>query len=138
VRGDIFRTCPDRHRDPPSLLYNGYRFFHGREERPGRDADPSPLLMPWSRKGTAISLLTLWTVRPYRASVPVQGCTLSCGLYTASVPVQGCTLPYGLYRASVPVQGRTLPYGLYRASVPVQEGNLPFLPQYGTVCTSPI
>ena len=27
--GEIFRTCPDRPRDPPSLLYNGYRFFPG-------------------------------------------------------------------------------------------------------------
>jgi hypothetical protein len=27
--GEIFRTCPDRPRVPPSLLYNGYRVFHG-------------------------------------------------------------------------------------------------------------
>ena len=27
---------------PPSLLYNGYRFFPGGKERPERDADPSP------------------------------------------------------------------------------------------------
>ena len=27
---------------PPSLLYNGYRFFPGGKERPGRDADPLP------------------------------------------------------------------------------------------------
>ena len=44
--GKIFRTCPDRPQGPPSLLYNGYRFFPGGKERPGRDADPSPLLVP--------------------------------------------------------------------------------------------
>ena len=35
-----------------------------------------PLLVPWSRKGRAIPLLPLWAIRPYRSSVPVQGCTL--------------------------------------------------------------
>ena len=40
--GEIFRTCPDRPLDPPSLLYNGYRVFPGGKERPGRNADPSP------------------------------------------------------------------------------------------------
>jgi hypothetical protein len=39
--GDIFRTCPDRAWDPPSLLYNGYRVFPGGKLRPGRDAGPS-------------------------------------------------------------------------------------------------
>jgi len=45
---EIFRTCPDRPWGPPSLLYNGYRIFPGRKEQPGRDTDPSPLLVPWS------------------------------------------------------------------------------------------
>ena len=40
--GEIFRTCPDRPREPPSLLYNGYRVFPWDKERPGRDTDPSP------------------------------------------------------------------------------------------------
>jgi len=44
--GEIFRTCPDRPWGPPSLLYNGYRVFAGGKERPRRDADPSPLLVP--------------------------------------------------------------------------------------------
>ena len=61
--GEIFRTCPDRSWGPPSLLYNGYRVFPGAKERPGRDADPSPLLVPWSWKGRAIPLLPLWAVR---------------------------------------------------------------------------
>ena len=32
------------------------------KERPGRDADPSPLLVPWSRKSRATPLLPLWAV----------------------------------------------------------------------------
>jgi hypothetical protein len=41
---------------------------------------PHPFLVPWSRKGRAIPLLSLWAVRPV-------------GLYRASVPVQGWPLP---------------------------------------------
>jgi len=41
----------------------GAESFPGGKERPGRDADPSPLLVPWSRKGRAIPLLPLWAVR---------------------------------------------------------------------------
>jgi hypothetical protein len=47
----MFRACPDWGWAPPSLLYNGYRVFPGGKEWPGRDADPSPLLVPWSIKG---------------------------------------------------------------------------------------
>ena len=65
--GEIFRTYPDRPWGPPSLLYNGYRVFPGRKEPPGCDADPSPLLVPWSRKGRAIPLLLLWAVRPVQS-----------------------------------------------------------------------
>ena len=49
------------------LLYNGYRVFPGGKERPGRDADPSPLLVPWSWTGRAIPLLPLWAVRPVQS-----------------------------------------------------------------------
>jgi hypothetical protein len=42
VGDEIFRTCPDRPWDPPSLLYNGHQVFPGGKERPGRDADPPP------------------------------------------------------------------------------------------------
>ena len=48
---------------PPSLLYNKYRVFPRSKERPGREADPSPLLLPWSRQSRAIPLLPLWAVR---------------------------------------------------------------------------
>jgi len=44
--GEIFRTCPDRPWGPLNLLYNGYRVFPGGKVRPGRDADPHPLLVP--------------------------------------------------------------------------------------------
>ena len=40
--GQIFRTCPYRPWDPPSLLYKWYLIFTGGKERPGRDADHSP------------------------------------------------------------------------------------------------
>ena len=40
--------------------------FRGKE-RPGCDADPSPLLVPWSRKSTAIPLLLLWAVWPVQS-----------------------------------------------------------------------
>jgi len=38
------------------------RLLRGKE-RLGRDAEPSPLLVPWSRKSRAIPLLPLWAVR---------------------------------------------------------------------------
>ena len=40
--GDKIFSRPDRPWGPPSLLYNGYRFFPGGEVRPGRAADHSP------------------------------------------------------------------------------------------------
>jgi hypothetical protein len=33
----------------PHVLYNGYRVFPGGRKRPGRDAEPSPLLVPRSK-----------------------------------------------------------------------------------------
>ena len=53
--GEIFCTYPDRIWGPPSLLYNGYRVFQGGKERPGREADPHPILVSWSRKSRAIT-----------------------------------------------------------------------------------
>jgi len=62
---------------PLSLLYNGYRVFPGGKERPGRDADPSPLSSGHER-------VELYLYTPYGPY----------GLYRASVPVQGCTSLY--------------------------------------------
>ena len=92
--GEIFRTCPDRPWGPPSLLCNGHRVFLGGEERTGRDADPSPLLVLWTRKSIAIPLLTLWAVRPVHS---LSACTVELYLYSLFGP-------YGLYTTSVPVQ----------------------------------
>jgi hypothetical protein len=79
VGGEIFRTCPDRPRGPPNLLYNGYLVFPGGKERPGRDADPSPLSSAVGHEKVELYLYSLYG--PY-------------GLYRASVPVQGRPLPY--------------------------------------------
>jgi len=67
VRGEIFRTCPDRPWGPPSLLYNGYRVFPRGKGRPGRDAEPSSPSIAVVMKGRAIPLLPLWTVRPVQS-----------------------------------------------------------------------
>ena len=102
--GEIFRTYPDRPWGPPGLMYNGYRVFTVGKERPGCDADPSPLLVPWTRKSRAILLLPLWALRPVQN---LSTCTKPQCLYRASVPVQSlsaCTEPQCLYTASVPVK----------------------------------
>jgi hypothetical protein len=65
--GEIFSIYLDRPWGPPSLLYNGYRVFPGGKERPGRDADPSPLRVPWSRMSRAIPLLPLWAILPVQS-----------------------------------------------------------------------
>jgi hypothetical protein len=88
VGGEIFRTCPDRPCGPPSLLYNGYQVFPGGKKRPGRDADPSP---PFSVVGH--ERVELYLYSPYRPY----------GLYRASVPVQGCSLPFSHFRLSRPL-----------------------------------
>ena len=46
--GEIF-LHPNRPWCQPILLYNGYRVFPGGRERPGRDTDPSALLVPMSK-----------------------------------------------------------------------------------------
>jgi len=77
VGGEIFCTCPDRPWGPPNLLYNGYWVFPGGKERPGRDADPSPVSSAVGHERVELYLCS--PCGPY-------------GLYRASVPVQGCTL----------------------------------------------
>ena len=72
-RAEIFRTCPVGFSNPPSLLYKCYRIFPGGKERPGRNADPSPLLVPWSTRSRNIPLHPPWaalTVQSLSATVP--------------------------------------------------------------------
>ena len=76
---EIFRTCPDRPCAPLSLLYNGYRVFPGGKERPGRDANLSPLSRAVGHERVELFLYSHYG--PY-------------GLYRASVPLQGCTYFY--------------------------------------------
>jgi hypothetical protein len=56
--GEIFRTCSDLPWGPPGLLYNRYRVIPGGRMRLGRDADPSPLLVPRSNNRVELYLYT--------------------------------------------------------------------------------
>jgi hypothetical protein len=46
--------------EPTRVSYTMDAGFSRDKERPGRDTDPSPLLVPWSWKSRAIPLLFLW------------------------------------------------------------------------------
>ena len=81
------------------------------KERPGRNADTHPPLVPWPRKSRAIPLLPLWAVRPVQS---LRACTVELYLYS----------PYG-------------PSGLYRASVPVQYSYTSTPPMGRPACTEP-
>jgi len=48
--GESFRIYPDRLRGPPSLLYNGYRFFPRGKGGWGMMLTTHPLLVPRLRK----------------------------------------------------------------------------------------
>ena len=63
--GEIFRTCPDRPTQLSVQFVPG--FSGGVGDRLGVTPTPHPLLMPWSRKSTAIPLLPLWAVRPVQS-----------------------------------------------------------------------
>jgi hypothetical protein len=106
-----FQTGSGAH--PASSTMGTGSFPGGKSDR-GVTLTPHPLLVPWSRKGRAISvpppmgrtactepqclysraipLLPLWAVRPVQS---LSACTVELYLY----PLCG---PYGLYRASVP------------------------------------
>ena len=75
--------------------------FPGGNERPGRDADPSP------RSGAVV--LPLWAVWPVQS---LGACTrvhftFTFGQERVELYLYSHYGPYGLYRASVPVQGCT-------------------------------
>jgi len=129
-RARFFRTYLDRPWGPSSLLYDGYRAFPGGKERPRRDTDPPPLLVPWSRKSRATYLLPLWTVRPVQS---LSACTSVHFTFTyTSTPPMGhkaWTEPQCLYKGALYLYlylySSYRPYGLYRASVHVQWCTLP-------------
>jgi len=79
--GQILRSCPDRPWGPPSLLCNGYRVFPGSKERPGRDAKPPP---PHPSNAEVLERVEPYLYSPYGPY----------GLYRASVPVQRCTVRF--------------------------------------------
>jgi len=85
--------------------------FPGVKKGRGVAPTPHPLLMPWSRKRRAISLLPLWTVQPVQS---LNACTVQLYLYSHYVL-----------------------YSLYRASVPVQYSYTSTLPMGRTACTEP-
>ena len=64
--GEIFRR-PDRPLGPPSLLYNRYEVLPGGIKRPGRNADPSSLLVPWYKSRVELYLYSpkgsLWPIK---------------------------------------------------------------------------
>ena len=109
VGGEIFPTSPDRHWGPPSILYKGYRVFLGGKERPGRDADPSPLLVPLVMKEQSYISTPLWAIRPVQS-------LSACTRVTYSAPVQtgpgahpaSCTMGTGSFPEVKSGRGVTL------------------------------
>ena len=74
---EIFCTCPDQPWGPSSLLYNGYWVFLRGKDRPGPEADPHTPFQCRRHKRVELYLCSPYGLYGvYRASVPVQGCTL--------------------------------------------------------------
>jgi hypothetical protein len=58
------QTGPGAH---PAYCTMGHGSFPGVKSGRGVTLTPHPLLVPWSRKGRAIHLLPLWSVRPVQS-----------------------------------------------------------------------
>jgi hypothetical protein len=129
--GEIFRTCPYRPWGPPSLLYYWYRVFPGGKERPWRDTDPSPLLVPLSRKVRAIPLLPLWAVRPVQSLSdctrvhftvrPVQSLSDCTRVYFTVRPVQSLSDCTRVHFTVCPVQSLSACTTVHFTVRPVQS-----------------
>ena len=122
--GEIFHTCPDRPWGPPSLLYNGYWVFPG--VKSGQSVTLTP--HPFQRHGQERVELYLYTSYGlyglYRASVPVQGCTLPSyflvdadsipGVLIIMTPHQTTKTQIYIYHCNLQIfmvcTGTTLPY----------------------------
>ena len=96
------QTVPRSH---PASCTMGTGSFPGVNSGRGVTLTPQPILVLWSRKIRAISLLPLWAVRPVQSPIACTRVHLYLYLYLYS-PYG----PYGLYRASVPVQGCTFTF----------------------------
>jgi len=81
------QTSPEAY---PASCTVGTGSFPGAKRRPERDANPSTLLVPWSRKSRAIPLLPLWAVRPVQS---FGACTVQLYLYS----------PQCLYSTAIPL-----------------------------------
>ena len=93
------QTGPGAH---PASCTMGTGSFQGMTN--GRDVTltPHPLLVPWSRKGRAIPLLPLWTVRPVQS---LSACTTVHFnfTYTSTPPMDraACPEPQCLYNGAL-------------------------------------
>jgi len=97
--GEIFRTCTDRPLASTQPLVQWVPGLSRGKERPGRDADPSP-----TSSSVGHERVELYFYSPYGPY----------GLYRASVPVQGCTLPlpYNIDLTKQAVLGRNSSVGI--------------------------
>jgi len=68
--GRDFCTCPLGPGAHPVSCAMGTGSFPGLKSDRGLTLTPHPLLVPWSRKSRAISLLPLWAVRPVQSLSP--------------------------------------------------------------------
>jgi hypothetical protein len=75
---------------PTQLPVQWYRVFPGGKQRPGRDADPSPLLVPWPRKSRAISLLPLCAIQPGQSHSTCTRVTFTITLQSAFGIISTC------------------------------------------------
>jgi len=104
------QTGPGAH---PASCAIGTGSFPGVKIGRGVTLNTHPLLVPWSRKSRAISLLPLWAVRPVQN---LSACTVELYLYSLPVwavrPVQSlsaCTVQLNLYS----------PQCLYSTAIPL-------------------
>ena len=110
----------------PDSCTMGTGSFPGGKEWPGRDAYPSLPSSAVIRKGRAIPLLPLWTIRPVQS---LSACTTVHFTFTyTSTPPMGCmacTEPQCLYNGALYLYLYLYSpyglYGLYRTSVPIQR-----------------
>ena len=86
------QTGPGVH---PASCTIGTRSFPGVKSGRGVTLTPHPLLVPWSRKGRAISLLPLWAVRPVQS---LSACTSVHFTFYLFTPALALTSQLQIYR----------------------------------------